>query len=77
MKTLEQATRQRLDRWEQVLRGALEQTQVEDEKQRLERELAELGQARTELPSMTRAQQQRLHDHLSRDPAAWLAHAAA
>ena len=77
MKNLEQATRDRLEHWEHTLRDALEQTQVEDEKQRFERELAELGQARADLTTMDRGQMRSLHDHLARDPAQWVAHMAA
>lgn len=72
MTPLEQQARTRLDRWEHALREALEQTQIEEEKHRLERELAELGQAREELSSLGRSDLERLNERLARDPSDWV-----
>ncbi len=76
MGRLERSTRERLDRWERALRDALEQTQIEEEKRRLERELVELGQARLDLSSMDPAEIERLHERLARDPSEWVSHHA-
>jgi hypothetical protein len=76
MRRLEHSTRQRLDHWELTLRAALEQTQLVEEKRRLEVELSELGQVRAELESMEDAQMEQVHDRLGRDPSEWVAHKA-
>lgn len=76
MANLRQQTRERLDAWEKQLLRAIEQTQVEGERQRIQAELMELSTRRNRLDELTEEQLRTLHDHLQRDPKRWVDHQA-
>lgn len=76
MANLMQETRKRLDEWEKQLRAAIERTQLEGERERIQRELMELTTRREQLGQLTEQQLRTLRDHLQRDPREWVRHQA-
>lgn len=76
MADLIQETRERLDEWERQLRTAIERTQIEGERERIQRELMELTTRREQLGELTEQQLRTLRDHLQRDPREWVRHQA-
>ena len=76
MADLMQETKERLDEWERQLRAAIERTQIEDERARIQRELMELTTRRDQLDQLTEQQLRTLRDHLQRDPREWVRHQA-
>lgn len=74
MAGLVQTTERRIEHWEHRLTLALEDTSAEEEKRRLEGELAELERARRKLRELEPEELQRLHDRLQQDPGDWLEH---
>jgi uncharacterized tellurite resistance protein B-like protein len=74
MADLRDKTRERLQTWERKLAFALERTHIEAERQRLQRELAELSTARDELHRLSDEQLQRVYERLGRDPNDWIEH---
>lgn len=76
MADLMQETKERLDEWERQLRSAIEQTQIEGERERIQRELMELTTRREQLGELSEQQLRTLRDHLQRDPRAWVRHQA-
>jgi len=71
---LKRAAEARIDTWERALRAAIEDTHVESERARIQRELVELSTRRDQLEALDDGQLARLRDHLSRDPGAWVRH---
>lgn len=76
MADLIQEAKERLDEWERQLRAAIERTQIEDERQRIQRELMELTTRRERLDELSDEQLRTLHHHLQRDPKKWVRHEA-
>lgn len=74
MGDLKQKTEQRLADWEHKLAYALERTHIEAERQRLQRQLADLSTARDQLDGLTEAQLRRVYERLGRDPNDWIEH---
>ena len=76
MANLIHETRERLDEWERQLRRAIERTQVETEKERIQEELMEISTRRERLDDLTEEQLRTLHERLQRDPRRWVEHQA-
>jgi hypothetical protein len=74
MRTIEEKTRARLGEWEHRLAFALERTHIEAERQRIQRQLADLSTARDQLDRLTELQLERVLERLGRDPEDWIAH---
>jgi hypothetical protein len=74
MSDLKEMTKERLEHWRKRLAMALMRTHIEAERHRLQRELAELSTAQSDLDRLRPEQLERLHAHLSRDPDTWVAH---
>lgn len=74
MADLKQSTLERLERWERKLAHALERTHIEAERQRLQRQLADLSTARDQLDGLSEAQLARVYERLGRDPDDWIEH---
>jgi hypothetical protein len=74
MGDLKRETKERLDEWERQLRLAIQETQAEPERERIQRELMELSTRREQLDQLDANQLKTLHDHLSRDPRQWVRH---
>lgn len=77
MADLMQETRDRLDEWERQLRLAIQETEAEPERERIQRELMELSTRREQLDQLDEKQLETLHDHLARDPRRWVRHESA
>ncbi len=74
MADLMQKTMERLEEWERRIAHALERTHIEAERQRLQRQLADLSTARDQLGSLPEAQLARVYERLGRDPNDWIEH---
>lgn len=74
MADLKQKTLERLEEWERKLAHALERTHIESERQRLQRQLADLSTARDQLATLSEAQLERVYERLGRDPNDWIEH---
>jgi hypothetical protein len=74
MKELRQKTIERLEEWERRIALALERTQIEAERQRLQRQLADLSVARDQIEHLGEAELARVHERLARDPNDWIEH---
>ncbi len=74
MPDLKEMTKERLTHWQRRLAIALTNTHIESERQRIQRQLAELSNARDDLDRLSADQLDRLHQHLERDPDEWIAH---
>lgn len=74
MADLKRETRERLDVWERELRIAIQQTEAEPERERIQRELMEISTRRDQLDQLDAEQLQTLRDHLARDPRDWVRH---
>ncbi len=64
----------RLEEWEHRLALALERTNIEAERQRIQRQLADLSTARDQLEHLSAEQLERVYERLSRDPNDWIQH---
>lgn len=73
---LQQTVEQRIQTWESALTRELEQTTAQAERDRIQRELVELGARRDRMEGLDASQLQKLSEHLARDPRAWLRHEA-
>lgn len=74
MRDIEEKTRARLEDWEHKLAFALERTHIEAERQRIQRQLADLSTARDQLEHLSEAQLRAVHERLGRDPNDWIEH---
>ena len=76
MADLMKETEERLDRWERELRAAIQETEAEPERERIQRQLMELSTRREQLDQLDEGQLRTLRDHLSRVPRRWVRHEA-
>lgn len=74
MADLKSKTLERLEEWERKLAYALERTHIEAERQRLQRQLADLSTARDQIDHLTDVQLERVYERLGRDPNDWIEH---
>lgn len=74
MADLKQKTLERLEDWEHKLALALERTHIEAERQRLQRQLADLSTARDQLDRLGPDQLRVVYERLGRDPNDWIMH---
>jgi predicted nucleic acid-binding Zn-ribbon protein len=64
----------RLEEWEHQLALALERTHIEAERQRIQRQLADLSTARDQLEHLSDEQLEQVYERLCRSPNDWIAH---
>lgn len=74
MTDLMQETKERLDEWERQLRLAVGETQAEQERQRIQRQLMEISTRRDQLEQLDPQQLATLHKNLAKDPRGWIRH---
>lgn len=74
MADLKQQTLERLEEWERKLAFALERTHIEAERQRLQRQLADLSTAKDQIDHLGPDQLRRVYERLGRDPNDWIEH---
>ena len=74
MADLKQKTLERLEDWEHKLALALEATHIEAERQRLQRQLADLSTARDQIDHLGPDRLRAVYERLGRDPNDWILH---
>jgi hypothetical protein len=74
MADLKEKTLERLEDWEHKIALALERTHIEAERQRLQRQLADLSTARDQIDQLGPDQLRIVYERLGRDPNDWIMH---
>lgn len=74
MADIKQKTYERLEDWEHRLALALERTHIEAERQRIQRQLADLSTARDQIEHLDPEALQRVYERLGADPNDWIEH---
>jgi len=74
MASMKEKTLDRLEEWEHQLAFALERTHIEAERQRLQRQLADLSTARDQIEHLDPEALARVYERLSADPIDWIEH---
>lgn len=74
MADLKEKTLERLEDWEHQLAFALERTHIEAERQRLQRQLADLSTAKDQIEHLGPDELARVYERLGADPNDWIEH---
>lgn len=74
MADIKTKTYERLEDWEHRLALALERTHIEAERQRIQRQLADLSTARDQIEHLGPDELQRVYERLGANPNDWIEH---